>query len=234
VCYRFFSSEVYTCVLGWQGVTLYFFFVDTNPAALSGEYIYICPTVTFCMKQVKASHILVKTESEAEKILEDLKKGASFEKIAKEKSECPSKKRGGSLGWFGRGKMVPALTYPACGRVMTAAPARCDTRAVSSSEPSSTTMTSSTTGITSAITFAILSASLYAGITAVITESMRHLNFKRYWFNTLINTLYHNNASTAWIENPIHTAFTSFKPKKYPSSPLDSHNQHFHREPFLW
>jgi parvulin-like peptidyl-prolyl isomerase len=107
VCYRFFSSEVYTCVLGWQGVTLYFFFVDTNPAALSGEYIYICPTVTFCMKQVKASHILVKTESEAEKILEDLKKGASFEKIAKEKSECPSKKRGGSLGWFGRGKMVP-------------------------------------------------------------------------------------------------------------------------------
>lgn len=59
------------------------------------------------MKQVKASHILVKTESEARKILEDLKKGADFAKLAKEKSQCPSKKRGGNLGWFGRGKMVP-------------------------------------------------------------------------------------------------------------------------------
>ena len=59
------------------------------------------------MKQVKASHILVKTETEAKKILEELKKGASFAKLAQQKSECPSKKRGGDLGWFGRGKMVP-------------------------------------------------------------------------------------------------------------------------------
>lgn len=59
------------------------------------------------MKQVKASHILVKKRSQAEKILEELKKGASFAKLAQEYSECPSKKRGGDLGWFGRGKMVP-------------------------------------------------------------------------------------------------------------------------------
>lgn len=59
------------------------------------------------MKQVKASHILVKKRSEAEKILEELKKGASFAELAKNHSECPSKKRGGDLGWFGRGKMVP-------------------------------------------------------------------------------------------------------------------------------
>lgn len=59
------------------------------------------------MKEVKASHILVKTEDEAKRILEELKKGASFAKLAQEKSECPSKKKGGDLGWFGRGKMVP-------------------------------------------------------------------------------------------------------------------------------
>ncbi len=58
------------------------------------------------MKQVKASHILVKTEGEARKILEELKKGANFAKLAKQFSECPSKKKGGNLGWFGRGKMV--------------------------------------------------------------------------------------------------------------------------------
>ncbi len=59
------------------------------------------------MKQVKASHILVKKRSQAEKILEELKKGASFAKLAQKYSECPSKKQGGDLGWFGRGKMVP-------------------------------------------------------------------------------------------------------------------------------
>lgn len=69
--------------------------------------IYIFAKTPPLMKQVKASHILVKTESEANKILEDLKRGASFAKLAQEKSECPSKKKGGDLGWFGKGKMVP-------------------------------------------------------------------------------------------------------------------------------
>ncbi|MFC1732021.1 peptidylprolyl isomerase [candidate division KSB1 bacterium] len=57
-------------------------------------------------KKVRAAHILVKTESEAKVILFDLKRGASFEEIAKEKSLCPSRKKGGDLGWFGRGQMV--------------------------------------------------------------------------------------------------------------------------------
>jgi peptidyl-prolyl cis-trans isomerase C len=48
----------------------------------------------------------VKTEKEANKILERLKKGEKFSKIAKELSLCPSKKRGGDLGTFGRGQMV--------------------------------------------------------------------------------------------------------------------------------
>ena len=56
--------------------------------------------------QVHASHILVKTEEEAKRILAEIRQGASFAKMAQLKSQCPSGKRGGDLGWFGRGAMV--------------------------------------------------------------------------------------------------------------------------------
>jgi len=38
--------------------------------------------------------------------MEQLKKGESFGKIAQEKSLCPSKKKGGDLGFFGHGQMA--------------------------------------------------------------------------------------------------------------------------------
>lgn len=56
--------------------------------------------------KVHCAHILVKTEKEANNILERLKKGEKFSAIAKDVSMCPSKKRGGDLGTFGRGQMV--------------------------------------------------------------------------------------------------------------------------------
>ncbi len=56
--------------------------------------------------KVRAAHILVKTEQEAGVVLYDLQHGGDFEKIAMEKSMCPSRKKGGDLGWFGRGQMV--------------------------------------------------------------------------------------------------------------------------------
>lgn len=56
--------------------------------------------------KVHAKHILVKTEEEANVILYDLKDGKDFDAIAKEKSTCPSGKKGGDLGWFGRNQMV--------------------------------------------------------------------------------------------------------------------------------
>ena len=56
--------------------------------------------------KVHCAHILVKTEQEAKGVLEQLNKGASFSKLAAEKSSCPSKKRGGDLGIFSRGQMV--------------------------------------------------------------------------------------------------------------------------------
>lgn len=56
--------------------------------------------------RVHCAHILVKTESEAKAVLERLKKGEKFSAIAQQVSLCPSKKRGGDLGTFTRGKMV--------------------------------------------------------------------------------------------------------------------------------
>jgi len=58
-------------------------------------------------EQVKASHILVETEAEAEKILSQLKSGSDFEELAEEHSTCPSGAEGGDLGYFAHGAMVP-------------------------------------------------------------------------------------------------------------------------------
>lgn len=60
-------------------------------------------------KEYNASHILVATEDEALAIIEDLNDGADFAALAREKSTGPSGPGGGSLGWFGLGRMVPAF-----------------------------------------------------------------------------------------------------------------------------
>lgn len=54
-----------------------------------------------------ASHILVSEEKKADEILEKIHSGMSFEEAALEYSDCPSKDRGGDLGEFARGSMVP-------------------------------------------------------------------------------------------------------------------------------
>ncbi|MFB9277328.1 peptidylprolyl isomerase [Cohnella cellulosilytica] len=57
-------------------------------------------------KEIKASHILVNTQEEAEAVLAELKGGKDFAALAKEKSQDPgSKDQGGDLGFFGRGVM---------------------------------------------------------------------------------------------------------------------------------
>ncbi|AZN39510.1 peptidylprolyl isomerase [Paenibacillus albus] len=58
-------------------------------------------------EQVKASHILVATKADADAIMKQLKAGADFAKLAKEKSlDTGSKEAGGDLGYFGKGVMV--------------------------------------------------------------------------------------------------------------------------------
>lgn len=57
---------------------------------------------------VNASHILVESEDLALEVLAKINAGEiSFEDAAREYSSCPSKERGGELGDFGRGQMVP-------------------------------------------------------------------------------------------------------------------------------
>ncbi|MGD9639330.1 MAG: peptidylprolyl isomerase [Alphaproteobacteria bacterium] len=57
-------------------------------------------------EQIKARHILLKTQEDALKVIEQLKKGADFAELAKEKSIGPSAPTGGDLGYFDKDAMV--------------------------------------------------------------------------------------------------------------------------------
>lgn len=61
------------------------------------------------MPKACARHILVKTKSEAEKLKQQLARGADFGTLAKKHSQCSSAKQGGSLGEFRPGEMVKAF-----------------------------------------------------------------------------------------------------------------------------
>jgi len=61
------------------------------------------------MATAAAIHILVKTEKQALGLKSKLDQGADFAQLAKKFSICPSKKKGGDLGEFQRGKMVKAF-----------------------------------------------------------------------------------------------------------------------------
>jgi peptidyl-prolyl cis-trans isomerase C len=81
-------------------------FYDTHPTSFKKA------------EQVRASHILIKVDSQAEPSVKDEKKaklqkvqkrlkgGEDFAVLAKEISECPSNVKGGDLGYFEPGSMV--------------------------------------------------------------------------------------------------------------------------------
>jgi peptidyl-prolyl cis-trans isomerase C len=58
-------------------------------------------------QEVRARHILVETEDEAKAVLAELKKGADFAELAKQKSKDPGSSDGGDLGYFTKEQMVP-------------------------------------------------------------------------------------------------------------------------------
>jgi peptidyl-prolyl cis-trans isomerase C len=58
-------------------------------------------------QEYNASHVLVATLEEAVVLIGLLDDGAEFATIAREYSTGPSGPNGGSLGWFGKGAMVP-------------------------------------------------------------------------------------------------------------------------------
>ena len=75
---------------------------DALQAAYDEAYGNLEPETEF-----NAAHILVETEEEARALIEELDGGADFATLAREHSTGPSGPNGGSLGWFGKGMMVP-------------------------------------------------------------------------------------------------------------------------------
>ena len=59
--------------------------------------------------KIKARHILVEQQFEAEDLIKKMAEGKTFEELAQTFSKCPSGKRGGDLGEFGKGRMVPSF-----------------------------------------------------------------------------------------------------------------------------
>ncbi len=84
---------------------------DVGRAALSDEaehMVYDEAVKQMASEQeVHARHILVATEDEAKAIVAELKKGADFTKLAKDKSKDPGAAEGGDLGYFTKDQMVP-------------------------------------------------------------------------------------------------------------------------------
>lgn len=64
-------------------------------------------------EEVRARHILVDTQDEAEALVREISEGADFAELAREKSTGPSGPQGGDLGYFTAGVMVPAFSEAA-------------------------------------------------------------------------------------------------------------------------
>ncbi len=80
-----------------------------SDAELKKEYEKRLPQIT-PPAQIHARHILVKTKEEAEAARKRVVEGGeAFEAVAKEVSVGPSASKGGDLGTFGKGRMVPAF-----------------------------------------------------------------------------------------------------------------------------
>ena len=56
--------------------------------------------------KLKAQHILVAQEFEANDLLKKIQDGKTFEELARDYSMCPSGRNGGDLGEFSKGQMV--------------------------------------------------------------------------------------------------------------------------------
>ena len=81
--------------------------LKANPitdAEIKGEYDKVAKSGGD--KEYKARHVLVEKEDDAKKIIEQLKKGAKFEELAKQSKDTGSAAKGGDLDWNGAGTFV--------------------------------------------------------------------------------------------------------------------------------
>ena len=72
------------------------------------------------VKKIQARHILVKSKELAEEVKKKIDDGEDFSTLAEEYSECPSKKRGGDLGWFGKGASSASRRFRSSARAVIA------------------------------------------------------------------------------------------------------------------
>lgn len=70
-------------------------YYDANPSEFTSQ------------EQVRARHILTDKEEDAKKAAKEIAEGKAFARAAEEYSTCPSKEKGGDLGYFTKGQMVP-------------------------------------------------------------------------------------------------------------------------------
>lgn len=59
------------------------------------------------MAWATARHILVSTEAECNELKKQIEEGTPFAEVAADHSQCPSGRKGGDLGRFSPGQMVP-------------------------------------------------------------------------------------------------------------------------------
>jgi peptidyl-prolyl cis-trans isomerase C len=79
---------------------------DKKPTEAERQAEYDSQVAAMPKTQYHARHILVATQDAAQKIIDQLKKGAKFEDLAKKESTDSSKDQGGDLGWFSPANMV--------------------------------------------------------------------------------------------------------------------------------
>jgi peptidyl-prolyl cis-trans isomerase C len=80
---------------------------DKKPSDADLHAEYDAQVGTAAKTQYHARHILVSSQDQAQKLIDQLKKGAKFEDLAKKNSLDSSKDQGGDLGWFSPANMVP-------------------------------------------------------------------------------------------------------------------------------
>ncbi|HSI03345.1 MAG TPA: SurA N-terminal domain-containing protein, partial [Myxococcota bacterium] len=86
--------------------------VAVTDAEIEG-YLTKNPALNVSPEQVRARQIIVKTEEDGKRVLQELRAGKAFEEVAMRESISPEAKNGGDLGFFAHGEM-PKVIDEAC------------------------------------------------------------------------------------------------------------------------